>query len=274
MPEFNVLRRSLWCLAAAILALSICESNVMAQSKSTSELTVFAAASLTEAFQQLAKDFEGSHSGTNVRFNFGGSQQLVQQIAHGAPFDVFASANAKQMDLAMTTGRIDSASVKIFARNHLVVVVPRDNPARISSLVDLAQANLKIVLADKSVPAGQYAVDVLGKCAKSAGFPSAFKEAVIRNVVSYEENVKAVLSKIVLGEADAGIVYASDISRDSTHRVGQIVIPDSLNVIAEYPIAAAGETGASAAAKEFVGYVCSGKGQKILRLFGFSEPKE
>ena len=200
--------------------------------------------------------------------------QLVQQIAHGAPFDVFASANAKQMDLAMTTGRIDSASVKIFARNHLVVVVPRDNPARISSLVDLAQANLKIVLADKSVPAGQYAVDVLGKCAKSAGFPSAFKEAVIRNVVSYEENVKAVLSKIVLGEADAGIVYASDISRDSTHRVGQIVIPDSLNVIAEYPVAAAGETGASAAAKEFVGYVCSGKGQKILRLFGFSEPKE
>ena len=260
-------------MSAVMLLIFMNGSNIMAQSNTTTELTVFAAASLTEAFQAIAKEFEITHHSTNVHFNFGGSQQLVQQIAHGAPVDVLASANAKQIDVAIKSGRIDSASVRIFARNHLVVIVPKDNPAHISSLVDISKTKAKIILADKSVPVGQYAIDVLDKCSKGLGFPSTFKEDVLKNVVSYEENVKVVLSKIVLGEADAGIVYTSDISRDSTHRVQQIAIPDSLNVIASYPIALSRDAASSQTAKEFVDYVCSDKGQNILRLFGFAEAK-
>jgi len=252
----------------AVLALFGGEKTVMAQSPKDSEIIVFAAASLTEAFQSIAQDFKAAHPKANIQFNFGGSQQLVQQIAHGANVDVFASANAKQMDAAVTSGGIDSASVRQFARNHLVVIVPAENAAQISSLADLANGLAKIVLADKSVPVGQYALEVLDRCEKSGKFPSGYKENVLQSVVSYEENVKAVLGKVVLGEADAGIVYTSDISRDSTHKIRQIPIPDSLNVVAEYPIGISRK--ASRFSKEFVEYVCSSKGQATLKQFGFS----
>jgi molybdate transport system substrate-binding protein len=232
-------------------------------------LTVFAAASLSEAFQSLGKNFETTHTNTSIRFNFGGSQQLVQQLAHGAPADVFASANAKQMDVAVKSGRIDSASVKNFVGNHLIIVTPKDNPAGISSIHNLSKPRIKIVFADKSVPAGQYALDVLERCSRSDQFKASFREDVLKNVVSYEENVRVVLSKVVLGEADAGIVYTSDISRTNEQRIRKIVIPDSLNVTAEYPIAAVRDSKSARIAKEFIDYVLSEQGQTILRQFGF-----
>src|SRR5207244_643871 len=148
-------------------------------------------------------------------------------------------------------GKIDTGSVRIFALNHLVVIVPHDNSAGITSLADLSKPKTKIILADRNVPAGQYAIRFLDRCEKSSGFEASFKQHVLMNVVSYEENVKVVLGKILLGEADAGIVYSSDISRDSLHRVRRVEIPDSLNVIAEYPIAIAQEARSPQAAREF-----------------------
>ncbi len=245
------------------------QHGAAAQQAKTKELTVFAAASLNEAFSAMAQGFEHTNPGTKITFNFAGSQQLVQQIAEGAPVDIFASANMKQMNEAVKLGRVDSASVRVFAHNRLVVVFPRENSARIRSLHDLSAPHLKIVLADKAVPVGQYALEFLEKCNRSAGYDSSFKQSVLSNVVSYEENVKAVLSKIVLGEADAGIVYTSDISKSVSERAGTIEIPDSLNVIAEYPIAIARDASLREQAEKFVRYILSDQGQHILTRFGF-----
>src|SRR6266849_2555517 len=146
-----IVPKFLCCVIALTLLLFSAESKTMAQSKINTELIVFAAASLTEAFQALARDFEHDHPHMIVRFNFGGSQQLVQQIAHGAQLDLFASANTSQMNIAIKSSRIDSTSVRVFAQNHLVIIVPADNPSHIASLVDLSKAKIKIVLADKNV---------------------------------------------------------------------------------------------------------------------------
>jgi molybdate transport system substrate-binding protein len=245
------------------------QNSAAAQQARTSELTVFAAASLNEAFSAMAQGFEHTNPGTKITFNFAGSQQLVQQIAEGAPVDIFASANMKQMNEAVKSGRIDSASITVFVHNRLVVVCPKENSAGIRSLGDLNAPHLKIVLADKAVPVGQYALEFLEKCNRSAGYDSSFKQSVLSNVVSYEENVKAVLSKIVLGEADAGIVYTSDISKNVSERAGTIEIPDNLNVIAEYPIAIARDSPSREQAEKFVQYILSDEGQHILTRFGF-----
>lgn len=240
-----------------------------AQQAKTKELNVFAAASLNEAFSEIAAKYELLYPGETITFNFAGSQQLVQQIAEGAPVDVFASANMKQMNEAEKSGRIDSASIKVFARNLLVVVCPKENSAGIRSLRDLSKAHLKIILADKAVPAGQYALEFLEKCNRSAAFDSSFKQHVLSNVVSFEENVKAVLSKIMLGEADAGIVYTSDISKSAEQRVDTIGIPEALNVMATYPVAVVRNAPLHEQAGKFVQYVLSDEGQRILTRFGF-----
>jgi molybdate transport system substrate-binding protein len=251
------------CLAASF------QNNTAAQEARTSELTVFAAASLNEAFSAMAQEFAHANPGIRITFNFAGSQQLAQQIAEGAPVDIFASANMKQMNDAVKSGRIDSASVRIFAHNRLVVLIPKENSAGIRSLRDLGAPHLKIVLADKTVPVGQYALEFLEKCNRSADYDSSFKQRVLGNVVSYEENVKAVVTKIVLGEADAGIVYRSDISTNVSEYTDAIVLPDNLDVIAEYPIALARDASSSGNAEIFVRYLLSDEGQRILTRFGF-----
>ena len=245
------------------------QHEAAAQQAKTKELTVFAAASLNEAFSAMAAEHQITNPATKITFNFAGSQQLVQQIAEGAPVDIFASANMRQMNEAVKSGRIDSASVKIFVHNRLVVVCPKENRAGIRSLHDLSKPHLKIVLADKAVPVGQYALDVLEKCSRSAAFDSSFKQNVLNNVVSYEENVKAVLSKIVLDEADAGIVYTSDISKSTEQRVDAIEIPEALNVTATYPIAVVRDAPSRELADKFVQYILSDEGQRTLARFGF-----
>lgn len=236
--------------------------DAAAQTAATTEISVFAAASLNEAFSAMTEKFERANPDIKIIFNFAGSQQLVQQISQGAPFDMVALASSKQMLAAVKTGNIDTASITIFARNRLVLVFPKENPAGIHSLLDLSRPRTKLVFADKAVPAGQYTLDVLKKCDRSSSFDTLFSEKVLGNVVSYEENVKAVVSKIVLGEADAGIVYASDFSKSVSENAGMIAIPDSLNVLAEYPVAlsrhARGEAG------KFLKYVLSGEGSRIL----------
>lgn len=232
-------------------------------------LTVLAAASLTESFSDLGKQFEAGQAGTTVNFSFAGSQQLAQQLAQGAPADVFASASGKYMDAAITAGRVITGTASTFALNRLVVIVPSANPAGVKTLQDLSHPGLKLVLAAKEVPVGQYAVQFLEQASASPDFTPAFKDDVLQNVVSYEDNVKAVLTKVVLGEADAGIVYTTDAASAQAGKLTNIDIPDKLNVIAKYPIAAISDSKQPDLAKAFVTLVLSPDGQAVLQKYGF-----
>jgi len=233
------------------------------------ELNIFAAASLTESFNEIGKLFEANHPGVTVVFNFASSQQLAQQINEGAPADVFASANKKQMDAVIEARGIISGTQQTFAQNRLVVIYPQDNPASLKELKDLAKSDLKLIFAAKEVPVGQYSLDFLDKAVADPAFGTAFKEDVLANVVSYEDNVKAVLAKVALGEADAGIVYLSDISGADANKVGQIDIPEALNVIASYPIAPIMDRKSPEMAQAFIDLVLSQEGQDILAKYGF-----
>jgi len=235
-----------------------------------SSLTIFAAASLTEAFTDIARAFKTENPGIEVLFNFAGSQQLAQQLAQGAPADVFASANNTQMEAAVSAGRVAEASAQTFVRNRLVVIYPRGNPANLARLQDLAHPGLKLLLAAKEVPVGGYSLQFLEKASQAADFGRDFMEKVLANVVSYEENVRAVYSKVALGEADAGIVYATDIPKDDPDSVGKLDIPDELNVAAAYPIAPVVDSANPPLAKSFVDFVLSPASQTILAGYGFS----
>jgi molybdate transport system substrate-binding protein len=233
-------------------------------------LTVFAAASLTEAFTELGEAFKADHPEMEITFNFAGSQQLVQQLAQGAPADVFASANQAQMNAAITGGRLSANDAQAFASNRLVVIYPASNPAGLSRLQDLSKPGLKLVLADQGVPVGDYSLQFLEKVGHATGFESGFMQQALSNVVSYEENVRAVYSKVALGEADAGIVYATDIPHDSPHSLGMLEIPEALNVVAEYPIAPIQDSANAELAAAFIDFVLSTQGQDILAQYGFS----
>lgn len=232
-------------------------------------LTVFAAASLTEAFTEIGQQFEADRLGVKVVFNFASSQALAGQLGEGAPADVFASANSKEMTNAIAVGRVADGSQKAFVRNKLVAVYPVDNPAGLAKLQDLANPGLKLVLAAAEVPVGKYSIEFLDKAVQDTAFGATFKDDVLKNVVSYEDNVKSVLTKVVLGEADAGIVYLTDISLDNAGKVGRLDIPDALNAVATYPIAAVSDAAQPDLAKAFVEMVVSGRGQAILAKYGF-----
>jgi molybdate transport system substrate-binding protein len=230
-------------------------------------LNVFAAASLTDAFGEIGRAFEAEHPGVTVAFNFAGSNQLATQIGEGAPADVFASANAAQMDVAVESGRIDAGTPQIFVTNRLVVVYPADNPAGIAVLPDLAKPDTLIVLAAEEVPVGRYSLEFLDLAATDPAFGATFKDDVVGNVVSYEENVRSVLNKVALGEADAGIVYTSDLV--GVEGVASLEIPDALNILAAYPIAPLNDSAQADTAAAFVDLVLSDEGQAILANYGF-----
>jgi molybdate transport system substrate-binding protein len=230
-------------------------------------LTVYAAASLTEAFGELGRQFERSHPGVVVRFNFAGSQQLASQLEAGAPADVFASADQRWMGYAQDKGLI-TGDAQVFARNRLVVIVPRTNPARIGKLEGLARRGTKIVMAAEAVPAGKYSREAIQRLAGAPGYPAEYDRQVLANVVSQEENVKAVVTKVQLGEADAGFVYRSDVTPAVARYVRLFEIPDPYNVIAGYPIAIVNSAGNPKAARQFVDLVLSAAGQEVLERHG------
>ena len=232
-------------------------------------LTVLAAASLTESFAELGKMFEAQNPGVTVAFSFAGSQQLSEQLAQGAPADVFASASKKYMTAVVDAKRVNAGDSKVFVQNRLVLVFPKENPAGLVGLKDLAREGLKLVLADKAVPVGQYSLDFLDKASADAAFDKSFKDNVLKNVVSYEDNVKSVLSKVVLGEADAGIVYVTDVSADAAGKVSKIEIPDALNTIANYPVAPIADGTNPELAQAFVALVLSPEGQAVFAKHGF-----
>jgi molybdate transport system substrate-binding protein len=232
------------------------------------ELTIFAAASLADAFKEMAAEIEQAHPGTKLTFNFAGSPTLRTQLAQGARADVFASADEPNMYGAEKDGTI-SGEPRIFARNLLVVVVPADNRAGINTLQDLAKPKLKLVLTNKDVPVGNYARQALDKMSQDPAFGDDFARRVLANLVSEEANVKQVASKVQLGEADAGIVYSTDVTQAMRSAVRVIEIPPEFNVIAKYPMAAVKGTRNESGARAFIEYVHSPAGQATLTRHGF-----
>ncbi len=231
-------------------------------------LNVYAAASLKASFTTIGASFHTAHPNVTVTFNFGGSDTLATQIDQGAPADVFASANITQMNVVVKAGMIDSATPVVFAHNRLIVVYPKNNPANLQTLQELAKSGVKIVLAAKTVPAGQYALTFLTKASADPTFTPAYQAEVLRNVVSYETDVTSVLTKVSLGEADAGIVYTTD-AQTVTSSVSTITIPDALNTIAAYPIAPVKSSAHADVAQQFDAYVLSSAGQAVLAQYGF-----
>jgi molybdate transport system substrate-binding protein len=252
------MRNRLVVTVVAVL-LAACGGNGATGSTSPSSLggtvDVFAAASLTDAFNALGAAFHQANPGVTLKFNFAGTPTLVTQIEQGAPADVFASADTTNMDRLNGDGFTTGTS-RVFARNKLEIVVAPGNPRGITGLADLAKPGVIYITAAPTVPAGKYALQAL----KMAGVTVTPK--------SLETDVKSVVSKIELGEADAGIVYTTDVTAAGS-KVSGVPIPDADNVIATYPIAMVKGSTNAAAANAFIAFVLSATGQAKLQSFGF-----
>jgi molybdate transport system substrate-binding protein len=250
-------------LAAALVS----GDGSLALAQQPADLTVFAAASLKDAFGAAAEAFARRQPPIAVRFNFAGSQQLALQLEQGAQADVFASADQRWMQVVRDSGLV-AGTPSVFARNRLIAITPAANPGRVDRLQDLGRRGLKLVLAAEAVPAGKYSREALGRLAAAPGFGADYPARVLRNVVSQEENVKAIVSKVQLGEADAGIVYVSDVTPAVRRAVRAIEIPDQYNVVATYPIAVLRSAAHPEAAHAFLAFVRSPEGQTLLGRYG------
>ncbi|QHA03454.1 molybdate ABC transporter substrate-binding protein [Streptomyces broussonetiae] len=257
--------------AAALLALSACSSSSKssdssdkpdtsssASPKISGNITVFAAASLKESFQTLGKEFEQQHPGTKVNFNFGGSDTLAASITGGAPADVFAAASPKTM--AIVTGKKDAVGTPAtFVRNQLEIATLPGNPGKVSSLKDLTKSGLKVVLCDRTVPCGAAAQKALDA------------SHLKLTPVSYEQDVKSALNKVELKEADASVVYKTDVHAAGS-KVQGVEFPESAQAINDYPIVLLKNAPNAAGAKAFIALVQSAEGQKVLSQAGFLKP--
>ena len=222
--------------------------------KLTGALNVFSAASLTEAFTEMGKSFEAKNPGVDVTFNFGASNALVEQVNQGAPADVLATADEANMAKASAAGNV--ANQKVFVRNRLAIMVAKGNPKKLQALADLAKPGVVFVMCAPAVPCGRFGGEALSK----AGVRAQPK--------SQEESVKGVVSKVTFGEADAGIVYVSDIKAAGDKAEG-LVIPDQHNVIATYPIASLTKAKSPQLAQAWIDFVLSEEGQATLVRYGF-----
>ncbi|MET9229992.1 molybdate ABC transporter substrate-binding protein [Lentzea sp. NPDC003310] len=253
---------SLLVVASAALVLAGCGSGEPApasgDAKVTGDVTVFAAASLTETFTQLGKDFEAAHPGTKVRFNFGGSSALAQQLNQGAPADVFASAAPANMKQVTDTKAITDAPTT-FVRNKLAIAVPKGNPGKIAGLPDFADAGKKIALCAEQVPCGAAAKKVFD-AAKVTPAPD-----------TLEQDVKAVLTKVSLGEVDGALVYQTDV-KAAGDKIEGIDFAEAAQAVNDYPIAPLAKAPNAAAAKAFVAFVLSDQGRSVLSAAGFDSP--
>jgi molybdate transport system substrate-binding protein len=248
-----------------------------ASSAGTGELTVFAAASLANSFPEIADAFEAEHPGASITFNFAGSQRLRTQLEFGAQADVFASADQRQMDLAVAADLISGVPVS-FAENILVVITPlaggTTNDERVNELDSLARDGVKLALAAPEVPAGAYSRELLRNLeANVVDLGPGYGSRVLENVVTHEPNVRGVLQKVALGEVDAGIVYRTDAATDyAAGKVDVVSIPVASNVVAEYPIAVLRDAAYPQLAEEFVRFVLGERSQTILNSYGFKSP--
>ncbi|WP_432027244.1 molybdate ABC transporter substrate-binding protein [Streptomyces sp. 1222.5] len=258
--------------AAALMALSACssssdsdnatdtsgKSDTSASSKLSGTVTVFAAASLKESFTTLGKEFEKQHPGTKVSFNFGGSDALAASITSGAPADVFAAASPKTM--AIVTDKKDTVGTPAtFVRNQLEIATVPGNPHKVASLKDLTKSGLKVVLCDKTVPCGAAAQKALDA------------SSLELTPVSYEQDVKGALNKVQLKEADAAVVYKTDV-KAAGGKVEGVEFPESAKAINDYPIALLKNAEHAQTAKAFIALVQSAEGQQVLSGAGFLKP--
>ncbi|HKV31942.1 MAG TPA: molybdate ABC transporter substrate-binding protein [Candidatus Dormibacteraeota bacterium] len=248
-------------LAAVAATCAACGSSAPAAatpSALSGSITVFAAASLTAGFTAAGSNFQKAHAGTTIDFNFAGSPTLVAQVQQGAIGDLFASADQPNMQKLVDAGLVQGVPT-LFARNKLAIVVAPGNPKRIMGLADLGRQGLVVVLCGPTVPCGRYGAQALA----NAGVKVA--------PASLETDVKSVVSKVSLGEADAGIVYVTDIKAAGTRVVG-VQIPDSQNVVASYPVGVLKGTQNAPLAKAFIDYLLSADGQNALASYGFTSP--
>ncbi|SNT63620.1 molybdate transport system substrate-binding protein [Asanoa hainanensis] len=224
----------------------------------TGDITVFAAASLTEAFTQIGKDFEAANPGTKVVFNFAGSSALATQINQGAPADVFASAAPANMKTVTDAGNAEGQPT-IFAKNQLVIAVAKGNPKGIQGLPDLSKAGVKVALCAEQVPCGAAAKKALAASGTTV------------TPVTQEQDVKAALSKVTLGEVDAALVYRTD-AKAAASSVDAVEFPESAQAVNDYPIVVLKNAPNKAGAQAFVDYVLSDPGEKVLTDAGFQAP--
>jgi molybdate transport system substrate-binding protein len=266
--------RVLFVLVAMCMLLAACGSSGSSSSNTPTPtpsptaapvtLNVFGAASLKAAFGEIKTKFEAANPNVTVTYNFNGSNTLAQQITSGAPADVFASADTKNMTKVSSLVN----TPQTFAKNTVVVIIPANNPGNIKSLHDLANKGVKIAVANSSVPVGNYTLEVLNKMGQSSEYGSAYESAVKANFVTQETSVTGVVQKVELGEVDAGYVYVSD-AFSAGSKVSSITIPDQYNVIANYPIATVKASTHLSTAESFVAYVLSPDGQAILAQYHF-----
>src|SRR5215467_10229636 len=232
-------------------------SGASSPKPATGTITVFAAASLTGTFTQLGKQFEAAHPGDTVKFSFGPSSGLATQITSGAPADVFASASPTNMQDVVSAG--DASNPQDFAKNTMEVAVPPDNPAKVSSVTDLAKKSVKVALCQPQVPCGKVAAEVF----KNAG--------ITVKPVTLQPDVKSVLTQVETGNVDAGVVYVTDVMAAGSKVTG-LTIPASDNVSTLYPIATISSSKEKSIAQAFVAYVLSPAGQQVLTAAGFQKP--
>lgn len=244
--------------------------NASAQERIGGRLTVYAATSLTDAFEALQAAFVDANPEAQIRLNFANSATLAAQILAGAGADVFASANELQMEKVIEGGSVDEAEVEIFAHNRLILIVPADNPAELQALEDLARKRVLLVLAAPGTPIRAYADAMLKS--HNTEYGEDFSERVLSNLVSEESNVRQVVARVALGEADAGVVYQSDALGDVADQLIAIEIDERHNQIASYPIAPIRESAARALARAFIGFARSEAAQTILAENGFCWP--
>ena len=252
--------------AAALLVVAGCSSrsngtnaggSPSSSAKPTGSITVLAASSLTEAFNQIKKDFEAANPGTTVTLSFAASSALAQQITSGAPADVFASAATANMDQVVSAG--DASSPQNFAKNVMEVATPPNNPGNVSSVTDLAKSSVKVALCQPQVPCGVVAAEVF----KNAG--------ITVKPVTLQPDVKSVLTQVETGNVDAGMVYVTDVQAAGS-KVKGVTIPASDNASTLYPIATINSSKHKFEAQAFMNYVLSPAGQQVLAAAGFEKP--
>jgi len=255
-------------IASALTTLVACRHSKPEANPTRGEdkLVVFAAASLREVFGRESEAFKKLHSGVGVTFNFAGTQEIRTQLEQGAPADVFASADERHMKALQDTARVDASL--IFGQNEPVMIVAKERTTTIRALADLPMAQ-RIVVGVPEVPIGKYTLQILDNASRSLGVD--FRARVEARIVSRELNVRQVLAKVTLGEADAGIVYRTDVGN---HRddVSIVTIPPEMNVIAKYPIAVVRAAAHPKLAQQWVSFILSEQGQEILRGAGFIVP--
>src|SRR5215469_13264008 len=259
MRRFAVIAAGLAAVAAAGCSNSSSSSPSSAGSSApvTGTITVFAASSLTGAFTQLGKQFEAAHKGDTVKFSFGPSSGLSTQITSGAPADLFASASPKNMQEVVSAG--DASNPQNFAKNTMEVAVPPNNPAKVTSVNDLAKKSVKVALCQPQVPCGKVAAEVF----KNAG--------ITVKPVTLQPDVKSVLTLVETGNVDAGMVYVTDVMAAGS-KVKGVTIPANINASTLYPIATISSSKHKSEAQAFMNYVLSPTGQQVLAAAGFQKP--